>query len=230
MVANFHKYQRKLYAENFKNNTCSHICSDYYKMFGRKRYISPKELKRIQKKIIDGGGRGIGRRDVRRIVQEYADKHMKNINRPPSTEGGKEVDEKTVNIYIEELAQSNDIQVNANISKKTCHRVAAENSLQSTMSYLLTIASTHFIEGEMPHDHPANKLRGTRGSKKLFSMVSKAFENMSDGKKNANLYPVYRSLIASSDDTTIFVSPGTINPKKRQIKCYLQVIMIQKHK
>mmetsp|Transcript_16264 Transcript_16264/g.24104 ORF Transcript_16264/g.24104 Transcript_16264/m.24104 type:complete len:92 (+) Transcript_16264:166-441(+) len=71
MVANFHKYQRKVYIENFKNNTCSHICSDYYKMFGRKRYISPKELKRIQKKIIDGGGRGIGRRDVRRIVQEY---------------------------------------------------------------------------------------------------------------------------------------------------------------
>ena len=98
------------------------------------------------------------------------------------------------------------------------------------MSYLLTIASTHFIEGEMPHDHPANKLRGTHGSKMLFSMVSKAFENMSDGKKNANLYPVYRSLISSSDDTTIFVSPGTINPKKRQIKCYLQVIMIQKHK
>ena len=81
MVANFRKYQRKLYAENFKNNTCSHICSDYYKMFGRKRYISPKELKKIQK-------------EIGQVINPKKEKHRKNlkrfVNSMSPTKGGAE--------------------------------------------------------------------------------------------------------------------------------------------
>eukprot|EP00957_Ditylum_brightwellii_P159093 12108245-Ditylum_brightwellii.AAC.1 len=67
--------------------------------------------------------------------------------------------------------------------KKNLSNVAAENSLQPTVSYLLTVASTHFIEGKMPQKHPAKKLKGTHGAQKLFKMVSKAARKLKNGKK-----------------------------------------------
>eukprot|EP00957_Ditylum_brightwellii_P048088 3650746-Ditylum_brightwellii.AAC.1 len=65
---------------------------DHYKMFGRKRYISPEEIKKIQQEIIHGGGQAIGQRDARIIIQQYAVKHLRGTNHLPSAQGGKEID------------------------------------------------------------------------------------------------------------------------------------------
>ena len=66
----------------------------------------------------------------------------------------------------------------------------------------MTTPASNFIEGKIPQDHPANTKLGTDGSRKLVGMMQDAFG------KDVDFYPIHRSFIARTDDTTLFISPG----------------------
>ena len=68
----------------------------------------------------------------------------------------------------------------------------------------MTISASNFIECKIPQDHPANTKIGTDGSQKLVGMIQDAFG------KDVGLYPVHRIFLASTDETTLFISPGKI--------------------
>ena len=180
-----------------------------YNRFGRKRYISPDKVKEIQVEICTGGGEGIGFFAAKDIVQKHADENRTRLDRLPSFEGGKEVSPSTVRTYLNEFAQDENISIKKKVAKKTVLRIAAENSLRSTVSYLMTIAATHFIEGKIPPNHPARTKHGTSGAQKMVELIKDALG------EDVEFYPIHKSLLASTDDTTLFISPGKITTKTK---------------
>ena len=181
-----------------------------YNRVGKKRIITPENVKLIQKNIIKNGGEGLDYKSAKAIVQKYADEKRIQDNKVPSTDGGKAVSRKTVKVYLEEFAQSKSISIKKKVQNKSILRVAAENSLRSVTTFLMTVAATHFIEGKMPENHPAKKKLGTAGARKFYNKIKEAFGN------DKEIYPMYSTLLSSTDDTTLFVSPGRIDDKKKR--------------
>ena len=70
-----------------------------------------------------------------------------------------------------------------------------------TKSYLMTISASNLIEGKIPQDNLENTKPGTYGSQKLVGMMEYAFG------KDVDFYPIHRILLASTDDTTLFIGP-----------------------
>ena len=103
------------------------------------------------------------------------------------------------------FAQDEKIIIKKKVSSKTVLSIASENSLRSTTSYLMTVAASNFVEGKIPQDHSANIKLGTDVSQKLVGMIQDAFG------KNFGFYPIHKSLLASADDTTFFISTGKIS-------------------
>ena len=69
----------------------------------------------------------------------------------------------------------------------------------------MTTVVSNLIEGKIPQDHPSNIKLGTYGYQKLVGMMQYAFV------KDVDFYPINRILISSTDDTTLFISPGKIS-------------------
>ena len=79
----------------------------------------------------------------------------------PSSNGGNEVSPSFVEVYLNKFAQDDKIIIRKKGSSKTVLRIASENSLMSTTSYLMTIADSNSIEGKIQKYHPANTKLGT---------------------------------------------------------------------
>ena len=69
----------------------------------------------------------------------------------------------------------------------------------------MTIVPSNFIQGKIPQDRPVNTKLGTDGSRKLVLMMQDTFG------KDVDFYPIHRSLIVSTDDTTLLIIPGKIS-------------------
>ena len=67
---------------------------------------------------------------------------------------------------------------------------------------MMTIEASNFIEDKIPQYHPENTKLGTYGSQKLIGMMQDSFY------KDVDFYPIHRSLLDSTDDTTFFISHG----------------------
>ena len=170
-------------------------------------------MSRLRKAIIRNGGEAIGISQTRRIVQQFADRKAIADGKLPSYEGGSTVSQKTVRTYHESLGLHRGIRIKRSISTKPISRIAAENSLRSTMSFLLTVAATSLMIGTPPDGHPSIGKTGTTGSKQLVSLVKKSF-----GRKKIDIFPVHRSLLSSTDDTILFVCPTSIARKPKNEK------------
>ena len=57
------------------------------------------------------------------------------------------------------------------VARNTILRIASDNSLRSTTSYIVTTAASNFIEGKIQQDNLANTKLGTDGSQKLVGMM-----------------------------------------------------------
>ena len=112
-------------------------------------------MSRLRKAIIRNGGEAIGISQTRRIVQQFADRKAIADGKLPSYEGGSTVSQKTVRTYHESLGLHGGILIKRSISTKPISRIAAENSLRSTMSFLLTVAATSLMIGTPPDGHPS---------------------------------------------------------------------------
>ena len=69
----------------------------------------------------------------------------------------------------------------------------------------MTTVASNFIEGKRPQDYVENTKLGTYVSQKLVGMMQDKFG------KDVEFYPIHRSFLASTDDTTLFISPGRIS-------------------
>ena len=162
-------------------------------------------MKKIQVDIISGGGEGVEYTAAKENFQNVSDdQHIKN-DMPSSSNCGKEVSSSCVEVYFNKFSQYEKIIINKKFSRKTVLRTASENSLRSTTSYLMTIESSNFIEGKIPKYHLANTKLGTYGPQKLVGMMQCAF------RKDFEFYTIHRSLLASTYETALSISPGKIS-------------------
>ena len=100
--------------------------------------------------------------------------------------------------------QDDKISINNRVARKNFLRIAADNSLRSGKSYIMTIASSNFIEGTIPQDHPENIKLGTDVYQELVGTMQDEFG------KNVDFYPIHRSFLSRIDDTTVFIRPRKI--------------------
>ena len=133
---------------------------------------------------MSGGGECYRIDQTRKIVQEFADKEAVKKGKVPSYDGGPMVSNKTVKIYHEEISTHPEIILRKQVSTKDEGRIAAEDSLQSVTSFLLTIAATHFIEGAAPDGHPCLTKKGTSDAQSFFELIKKSHK-----KKNIEVIP-----------------------------------------
>ena len=71
----------------------------------------------------------------------------------PSGNGGKEVIPSCIKVYLNKFAQDEKIIIKRRVARKTFIRIASENSLRSTTSYLMNVAASNCIEGKIPQYH-----------------------------------------------------------------------------
>ena len=86
-------------------------------------------------------------------------------------------------------------------SAKTDSRHTAENSIMSTVSFFMVVASTHLLVGEKNSRYHKYKQEPTKGANVLAKMVSEC-------NNNAPVYPILPGLVFSTDDSTMFVFKG----------------------
>ena len=160
---------------------------------------------KIQVGNISGGGESVRYTAAKEKFQKFSDD--KNIKHYmfPSSNGGKEVSTSCVEVYINKFSQDEKIIIRKKFSRKTVLCIASDNSLVYTTSCLLTIESSNFIQGKIPQNHPENTKLGTDGSRKLVGMMQDAFG------KDVDFYPIQRSFLASTDDTSLLIIPRKIS-------------------
>ena len=91
-----------------------------------------------------------------------------------------------------------------NSREKTMNRCVAGNSLRSTFSYIITVASTHFIVGKILSDKVLNMLQ--KEAIETIDLVSKL-------NNNTLCMPINPNLIFSTDDTTMYIFEGVEEKK-----------------
>ena len=89
------------------------------------------------------------------------------------------------------------------VKAQTNSRFAAENSLRSAMTYLLVVASTHFVVGNN-NDMTTQLPRATKGARKLAQMITDYYGS------DVPIFPVHPALLLSTDDSTLFVFRGKV--------------------
>jgi hypothetical protein len=83
----------------------------------------------MRNELICNGGKGLSIADTRKFVQAQADEYNQNRDKLTMKEGADPVGDKCVQIYHEQLAQSQHISLRRNVARKTVLWEAAEDSL-----------------------------------------------------------------------------------------------------
>ena len=78
----------------------------------------------------------------------------------------------------------------------------------STISYLMTVAASHFIVSTDNSSHSTLLTKAAVGSKKPHRLVTAANDGLP-------IFPVHPALITSTNDTTVFVFKGVAEKEKR---------------
>ena len=124
----------------------------------------------------------------------------------------KPVHRTTVSNYFTLLSSHDNLQHVRQVQQKTDNRFTAENSIFSTICYLMTIATTHFRFSNKTDSEKRDMKNTTEGAQLLASLVRKQ-------NKDMDIAPILPGLIFNTDDQTCFVFKGTATNKK---KLYLE--------
>ena len=116
-------------------------------------------------------------------------------------------DKSTRKYFALALGSVPDVKIRNTVQQKNRTRVIAERSLRSCVSYLVSVAVSHYVIGQTGNDVTDVK-HATPGAIKFRDMVSKV-------NNNAEVYPVKPWLLTSTDDSTLFVFKGIARNKKR---------------
>ena len=138
--------------------------------------------------------------EVRRILEEQAlvtaqERGISSVLVPPS------VCDRTVRNYKALAASANRASIKNKVQQKTDSRHTAENSIMSTVSFLMVVAITHLFVGEKNSRYHKYREEPSQGAKMLTRLVSKC-------NRYAPVYPILPGLIFSTDDSTLFVFKG----------------------
>ena len=106
----------------------------------------------------------------------------------------------TTKNYLTYLATNSEVALSRSVRQQTRSRFAAENSLRSATSFLMTVAACHLIVGEVSTLNTRIE-KATPGAQKLMRLVQGVHQN-------PPMFHVHPALLLSTDDSTMFVFEG----------------------
>ena len=159
------------------------------------------------------GGRGMSFPQVRDRIKESILNHWRLTNKSVVLPC---VPIDTLNTYASIIYAQDVFNLERYLQPKTESRAAAEWSIRSTISYIMTVAVTHFIALSKPSPyHPKKNKELNKEAVKLWNLAEKSY-NKTIGNEGCSiaLLPILPNLITSTDEVTIFATSSIINNKE----------------
>ena len=189
----------------FIRRVASHANGDLVRQWnlpkGRHPLMTISECKQLVENINERKGLSLTKTTMKNILMERKSHKENSVICT--------VSKSSTDRYISTLmCCGSDVTVRTKVQQKDRNRLIAEHSIRSCVSYLMTVAVTHYriVKKKIPSISNA-----TIGATTLYDMVQAC-------NSNNNLAPVSPWLITSTDDSTLFVFRGI---KKTQEKLYV---------
>jgi hypothetical protein len=168
---------------------------------GAPRLISKEGLIEIRSHLDMMGGKTIGSREVRERIVEFQQDAIRSQGRVPI--GAHIVPtQQTIRNYSARLAAMNGMDFSQRTTIKSATRYTAENSLISSMAFLLLVASTHYVVTRQKNQKVYKDVEDApKGALKLFRLVQEAHGGLP-------IFPIKPSHMTTTDDTVAYVFDG----------------------
>ena len=174
-----------------------------WQLVGRDPLVSQGALEGIVVNLNNNSGFCLGDKEVAAVIQEETNKQKEARGIQPLTSSS--VSATTIRNYKSLIAAQPTVSIANSALVKSHTRFAAENSLRSAMSFIVTTAATHFVLSKEINPDVYKDLdkrdKVSESSKFLFDQVSKVYNNLP-------IQPVKRAYVLSTDDTTEFIFKG----------------------
>jgi hypothetical protein len=147
------------------------------------------------------GGKTIGNIEVRQNILEFQQEAIRSQGRVPI---GVHIQphQQTIRNYSARLAAMKGMDFVECTTIKSTTRYTAENSLISSMAFLLLVASTHYVVTRDKNKKVYKEIQdASEGAQKLFQLVQEAHGGMP-------IFPIKPSHMTTTDDTVAYVFDG----------------------
>ena len=125
------------------------------------------------------------------------------------------IPESTLRKYINDVHTLQAFNSHTSVSNKTESRFASEFSIRSTISFMLVVLSTHYINAQPTKYHRPTSMLEKDPIYMLIKKLNKEVLGITDlCGKDYFLTHVLPSLITSTDECTVFISSKIINGKE----------------
>jgi hypothetical protein len=168
---------------------------------GAPRLISKEGLVEIRSHLDSMGGKTIGSKEVRERIVEFQQEAIRSQGRVPI---GTHIvpTQQTIRNYSARLAAMKGMDFSQRTTIKSSTRYTAENSLISSMAFLLLVASTHYVVTRHKNQKVYTDIQDApKGALKLFQLVQEAHGGLP-------IFPIKPSHMTTTDDTVAYVFDG----------------------
>ena len=146
-------------------------------------------------------GRTIGNDKLSEIIQTTQENRIQKSGCIPLT-SLKHPSQTTLNNSKAVISSQSSISITTSAIQKTNNRFTAENSLISSMSFILVIASTHYMTTYDEQQETRQDMKDAPiDVKMLYSMVSTAYNDIP-------IFPIKPQYILSTDDSVVYTYQG----------------------
>ena len=120
----------------------------------------------------------------------------------------------TLYFHASKVMSQKVFNIHQSISSKTESCATTENSLRNAISYLMTVASSHFIPFTKPTKYNRPKKDLDEDGCELWDLVQEQYERLF--KTSVPILPGLPNLITSVDECTIFATPNKIHSSEKK--------------
>jgi hypothetical protein len=179
---------------------------------GRRPLVPMNDLEILQKPAFERNGQSFGKTELEKNIIKYRNEEWEK--RGLSTVGlPDKVHPRTLNNYHDLVVADPALAITSSSISKSEARIIAENSIRSTMSYVITGSIALFLFGKAPSTWRVPPLKdATEGAQLMNKLVSKA-------NNDAPVYAVHPDMNFNIDDSGEWAITGT----KRAADAYMVV-------
>ena len=128
---------------------------------------------------------------------------------------GQVVPEATLRKYVDSVYGLEKFNTYSTVSNKTESRMAAEFSIRSTLSYMMVVLSTHYINAEPSRYHVPQSILDEDPIYKIIKQCNQEALGVNEFNDIPyHLTHVLNHLVTSTDECTLFISSEIINNKE----------------
>ena len=183
---------------------------------GKKGFLDQKDIKVLVEKIKNDtiSGKSIGFSTLKKIVNDaIIDKYRKKneLHLLPV-----KISNECLISYVDKIRSQSGFLSMMSVLNKTKNRSIAECSVRSTISYAITVATTHFLPNIQESIYHPKKKELSNEAMEMWNLSEKYYNRMIGNSDIVEkLYPVLPNLVTSTDEITIFATTTNVLGKER---------------